>query len=226
MGIVAAWSSLLDLTLGRRCLACDEPGAAWCEGCLHQAFDPHVVRTPAGRTIHASSRYEAGVRSAVLAFKEGGQLSLRRPLGRLLAGSVAALLDDRPGSAVVAPVPSRRSAVRDRGHHHALGLARQVSRSCPQSLRVEAVLQWTRQVTDQGRLGAQQRVGNVRGAMSARRPGLAGGQVVLVDDILTTGATLDEAHRALETAGWGVIGSAVVASVSLRAGVAGVTRLG
>lgn len=88
------------------------------------------------------------------------------------------------------------------------------------------MLRWQQGVADQGALGADRRSVNVDGALRARRARRPGTPVVVVDDIVTTGATLDETHRALEVAGYRVLGAAVVASVSPRRGVARAIRLG
>ena len=158
-------------------------------------------------------------------------MSLARPLGRLVASGLGTLLGghreegQREGVYLVS-APSRRTAVRGRGHDHARRLARAAADSCPGSVSDGPVLRWQRSVADQGGLGAEGRAANMVGAMRAGRVRRAGASVVVVDDIVTTGATLDEARRALEAAGCHVVGAAVVASVSPRWGVARTTRLG
>jgi predicted amidophosphoribosyltransferase len=190
-----------------------------------------VVRTPHGHLVHAASEYDGAVRSAILAHKEHSQLSLARPLGRLVASGLGTLLGShreerlREGVYLVS-APSRRAAVRGRGHDHARRLARSAADWCPGSVSDGPVLRWQRSVADQGGLGAEGRAVNMVGAMRAARVRRAGASVVVVDDIVTTGATLDEARRALEAAGCHVVGAAVVASVSPRWGVARTTRLG
>lgn len=229
--MTSLWVSLGDLALGRRCLQCGNPGRPWCEACVREVYDPHVVRTPRGHLVHAAADYEGPVRSAILAHKERSQLSLAGPLGRLAASGLGTLLADRPlerrdGGVYLVPAPSRGSTVRGRGHDHARRLARAAARWCPDSASGGPVLRWQRSVADQGGLGAEERAANMIGAMRAARVTRAGASVVVVDDIVTTGATLDEAHRALEAAGCRVVGAAVVASVSPRWGVARTTRLG
>jgi predicted amidophosphoribosyltransferase len=221
------WVSLADLALGRRCLQCGTPGPPWCDVCLRGVHDPHVVRTPHGHLVHAAADYEGSVRSAVLAHKEHSQLSLARPLGRLVASGLRVLLGDHAEEGVsLVSAPSRRTAVRDRGNDHARRLARAAAGCGLGSVRSGPVLGWQRSVADQGRLGADARAANMVGAMRAGRVGSVGASVVIIDDVVTTGATLDEAHRALEAAGCDVLGAAVVASVSPRWGVARTTRLG
>ncbi|MFJ8195293.1 ComF family protein [Streptomyces sp. NPDC096152] len=110
------------------------------------------------------------------------------------------------GPVLLVPVPSARSAVRARGHDPArriaLAAAGELRRSGTPA-RVLAVLRQRRAVADQAGLNSRQRMGNLAGALevaagSARL--LLGGPVVLVDDLMTTGASLREAARALNTA--------------------------
>lgn len=235
---MALTATLLDLAVGRRCLECGAPGPAWCDRCLRRAHDPHVVRTPRGHHVHAAADYGGTVRAAIVAYKEQGHLALARPLGRLLAAAVNGLLpEDRGGGAESPPLlvaaPSRRSAVRHRGHDHAGRLARAAAGWSAgvvidrwTARREAPVLRWRHGVADQSALGADRRAANVHGALRARPARRPGTRVVVVDDIVTTGATLDETHRALEVAGYRVLGAAVVASVSPRGGVARSGRLG
>lgn len=109
-----------------------------------------------------------------------------------------------PGSLLLVPVPSSRRAVRARGHDPArriaLAAAGELRRSGT-SARVLAVLRQRRAVADQAGLNSRQRLDNLAGALQVVAGGarlLAGGNgVVLVDDLMTTGASLTEAARAV-----------------------------
>lgn len=109
------------------------------------------------------------------------------------------------------PIPSRKSAARKRGRQFIEEMARIVS--VPTGVAVASPLQHSRQVRDQSGLGYDQRWNNLEGAfvVSGNHEGL--GRVLLVDDLVTTGATLNEAARALKYAGIEVIG-AVTAAVA------------
>ncbi|MEU7370192.1 phosphoribosyltransferase family protein [Streptomyces hygroscopicus] len=122
------------------------------------------------------------------------------------------------GPLLLVPVPSARRAVGARGHDPARRIALAAAGvlrggGCP--AKVPAVLRQRRRVTDQSGLDARQRLANVTGALGAV-PGsgrlLVAGPVVLVDDVMTTGASLAEAARAVRAAGGLVIGAAVVAA--------------
>jgi predicted amidophosphoribosyltransferase len=139
----------------------------------------------------------------VIAYKERGRLDLTAPL----AGELAALLAGHPPAALV-PVPSTRRAARERGGDRIQRLACHAARGSPH-VAVPA-LRWARRVADSVGLNAVQRRDNVAGAMAARRPP-SSRPAVLVDDVVTTGATLTEAARALGGAGWAVFGAVVLA---------------
>jgi predicted amidophosphoribosyltransferase len=171
------------------------------------------------------------VRDAIVAHKESGHLALATPLARLLIAGLSGLLEPsgrsasvaRPGTAgpVLVPVPSTRSTVRSRGHDHCRRLASASARMSGGT--VVAPLRWARRVADQSGLSVEQRRHNVAASMSAREPGVGMARKVpsvvwVLDDVMTSGATIDEAARALTASGWTVAGAAVVASVDLRRG--------
>ena len=206
--------ALLDLVLPRDCAACRVPGRTLCPGCL-AALDvtpfSHAP-TPAPRgmpPVTAAAAYDGVVRELLLAHKERGRTTLARPLGGLLAQAAATY---GPG-VVLVPVPSARAAVRARGHDHARRLASAAGRRG--RLRSAPLLTGARVVADQSGLDAAGRAANLTGALVARRA-LRGLPVVVVDDVVTTGATLAEAARALSAAGADVRGAAVVAATLRR----------
>jgi predicted amidophosphoribosyltransferase len=196
-------TDLADLILPRHCYGCGRPGTGLCGACAPAAL---VVVECAGIPVIAAGRYEGPLRDAVLAYKERGRRDLVKPLAALLATAVAAL--DVP-NALLVPIPSAASARRARGGDHVLRLARRVGRYKP-------VLRLTRTVQDSTGLGVTARAANLAGAFAARPPRYDWGCAVVVDDIVTTGATLAEATRALTRAGWHTAGGAVVAATPLR----------
>ncbi|PAK24227.1 competence protein F phosphoribosyltransferase [Streptomyces sp. alain-838] len=186
------------------------------------------VPEPSGLpVVHAAARYADEVRAALLAHKERGVLALAAPLGAALAGAVRAGLREARaegraartggreqeaasrvrGPVLLVPVPSARRAVRTRGHDPARRIALRAAaelRRTGTPARVLAALRQRHAVADQSGLGARQRLDNLAGALAVA-PGAGrllrgGGQVVLVDDLMTTGASLTEAARALRAA--------------------------
>lgn len=212
-------TALRDLALGRRCLQCDEPGPPWCDGCLNAVLDVHHRRTPSGRIVVSAARYAAPVQRAVLSHKEHGHLALARPLGRLLAAAAEGVRDTGLAAPpALVPVPSTRAASRLRGQDHARRLAR--SAAAVTGVGTRWALTWGRPVDDQAGLTVQGRATNVGDAMRAAPPSRSRGAAWIVDDVMTTGATLDEAARALTASGWVVAGISVVAAVDSRRALA------
>jgi predicted amidophosphoribosyltransferase len=176
----------------------------------------------------AVGAYDGALKLMVNAHKEQQRLALARPLGDLLA--VAVLGHVRhclPGPVLLVPVPSRRGVVRRRGHDPLLRLTRRAATSLRAdgvAARVWSPLASVRSVQDQAGLSAHERGRNLRHSMSSRRgargePPTPGGErpvVVVVDDVITTGATLREAQRALEETGVRVDGVAAVAATRKR----------
>jgi predicted amidophosphoribosyltransferase len=167
-----------------------------------------LLLTVAGVPVGAAGWYDAALRVALLAYKERGRRDLAGPLGQRLARVTALIARPNRATAIV-PVPSSRAVARARGGDHVIRLARHASREL--RMPVESGLHLARRIRDSTQLGAQQRAINLSGAMNAARPG--GRRCALVvDDIVTSGATLTEAIRALRSAGWDVVGAAVVAA--------------
>ena len=229
---VATLRALLDLVLPAACVGCGVDGSSWCAACAETlagrpwpaAPDPCPPGFPATWAVAA---YDGAVRAATVAHKERGLRAMRAPLAAALAVSVAAALTDGTGGllrprVVLVPAPSRGAAVRSRGEDPTLGLARCAARRLTRAGLPAAVvpaLRLARSTTDQAGLGAQDRAANLAGA--ARVPhrlvgAVAGRPVVLVDDVVTTGATLVESARALDAAGAVVVAAGVVAATSRR----------
>lgn len=189
--------------------------------------------------VYAAAEYADVVRAALLAHKERGALRLATPLGAGLAAAVTAVLRgpgalgaglsrssaggtmgraEEGGAVWLTPVPSARRAVASRGHDPTLRLARTAAarlRGVGVDVRVLPALRQARGMADQAGLSAEQRSRNVSGAFDvpAHAHELLGrARVVLVDDLMTTGASLAEAARALGVAGGRIVGAAVVAA--------------
>lgn len=125
----------------------------------------------------------------------------------------------------VVSMPSAPAAVRRRGDDPVLQLVRSAARArapdppADEGVAVRPLLRTTRRLADQSRLDHRQRAANLAGAYEVRprlRAAAAGCQVVLADDVMTTGATLAEAARALEEVGGIVLGAVVLAATQRR----------
>lgn len=168
-----------------------------------------TIRTDAGEwPVWAACTYRPPLPALLKAWKDEGSWGLTGPFA---AAVVRTLREHEPGSCLVVPVPSRAAAVRERGHDHARSLARSVARSM--GWRSEPVLRVGSAGVDQFALARQERWRNMAGAIRAQ-PGR--GRVLLIDDVVTTGASLQASASALTEAGWTVVGAATIASSELR----------
>jgi ComF family protein len=148
-------------------------------------------------------------RDAIHALKFRGRRALARPLAKLIVEQWGAALD--ADVAALVPVPLARGRQAERGFNQAALLAERLAAA----LGVPARPRWlarVRATAPQSDLGAAERRANVRGAFVAH-PAVAGRHVVVVDDVLTTGATVAECARALKAAGAARVGVLAVARV-------------
>lgn len=187
------WTSITPMT-PPVCDRCGDPLPSWRVVSLESAQCPRCRR---GRSQVRHSRaigpYEGALREIVHALKYDGRRSLARPLGAMLARAGSELLD---GADVAVPVPLHRSRRRSRGFNQAAEIARHLG------LPVASALTRVRATPSQTDLPAAQRHANVRDAFAMRRRAdVRGATVILVDDVSTTGATLDACARVLMEAG-------------------------
>jgi len=203
----------VDLYLGGHCHGCGVPGRSPCASCRGAlAPKPRPLTRPGlGVPGIASLTYDEAM-AFVIAFKDREAWQLTAPLGVALAGAVVALvhatgLDEaRQHRLALVPVPSSRAAVRLRGFDHTATLASWVARRL--GLRWTPLLRRVASVGDQVGRGATDRATAQAHTMRAR-PGSE--LVIVVDDVVTTGATAIEAVRALRSGGHQVVGVAAIA---------------
>lgn len=206
-GVRHALADALSFVLPIDCAGCAAPDAALCDECL-RALAPDVRTQHVAGVPVASALVFDGVAARVLrALKEDGRTSLARALAPALRAAAASVLGPGDDVAVV-PMPTSRAAMRRRGYRVAELLARRAGWPPERALRI------VRATADQRGLGRAARGANVAGTMRARA--VAGRRVLLVDDVVTTGATLSEAIRAIEAAGATVIGAVTVAMTPRR----------
>jgi predicted amidophosphoribosyltransferase len=200
---------VLDLILPLECGGCGAPSTPWCDACAHdlrvRQGQPHLItpRVHPGVPVFSLGRYAGPRRSAIVAIKEHGRADLIRPLGAVLSAGLAQLLAWGVLGApiTVVPAPTRGLAARRRGGDPVTRMALAAAAGDPNASVVQA-LRMKALVRDSVGLSSAARQRNVAGRVRLRVPreGFAG-DVLVVDDIVTTGATAAESVRVLQTSG-------------------------
>ena len=218
-------TALRDLVIPSACAVCDMPGDPLCPACMRVLAPPqgpccarcghpwhHDVPTcaecPPGLTwVRHALQYDPAVARVMGALKDAGRRALADPLAALMCASIA-----HPGpGAVLVPVAQSPDRRRERGFNQAALLATGLAREW--GLPVHDALTRADGPRHQRGSSRAERLQQVPGAFASI--GRAPHHAVLVDDVLTTGATLSAAARALRGAGCARVGAVVTARVVL-----------
>ncbi|PZO58234.1 MAG: phosphoribosyltransferase [Leifsonia xyli] len=207
--------AVLGLFLPVECLGCGRPDRALCRACRADlAARPRRVRLVAGVRLDAAFEYEGLVRTLLLELKLRSRVDVARPLGGRFGTLVRAALAEAPAGTVVLRVPPSRAGARRRGFDPVLLLlARGGVRGTGRLRRVRVR---GRGGPADGGPGQKERTAIERVAATVgtlRAHGVEGRDVVLVDDVVTTGVTMAEGVRAVRAAGGRVVRCVAVASV-------------
>ena len=208
---------LLDLLYPPRCAGCGRGGEWYCALCLRQTVpvpQPYcqrcgqpltngncrscTVAPPVVDAVRAATLFEGPVRQAIHRLKYSNLTAVAPALGQLLAEAY----DEAAWSVdVIVPVPLHPARQRQRGYNQAERLARPLAAAFALPLAPQA-LRRSRATGDQIGLDPAGRRANVAGAFAVAQPAaIAGKTVLLVDDVATTGCTLDACARALFDSG-------------------------
>jgi len=177
------------------CRACGIPlppaqGAPVCADCLRDS--------PPQDRSWAAFRYEAPIAQAIVDLKFHGRLTPAHVVGRLMAEQL--IQRPEPLPELLIPIPLSSARLRRRGYNQALALGRALAGVVALRLAPTAARR-TRDTREQTRLDAAQRRRNVRGAFAIDAAAVRGRHVALLDDVVTTGATMAELARAVSAAG-------------------------
>lgn len=201
---------ILGFLLSAECAGCGQPETALCAPC-RAALHPDIVRgaTPGGIPLFAGLPYTGPAARVLRTVKESGQTSQVGALAPALRAACAEAMHDASVRGVrvraVVPIPTSRAAFRRRGYRVPELLAARVP------LPMLRVLTTARRTADQRKLGRTARLRNAAGSLRARRDG-GGLSVLILDDVTTTGATVDDAARALRERGFRIAGAVVAAA--------------
>lgn len=206
-----------ELLFPQRCISCKTLGRALCPSCLPEwKFENRfqILRDNQGNRlpVFSSADYSDVTRSIILAAKESSIKDADRLVTQALNFSLAKFLQCNFANLLV-PIPSRAQATRTRGRDFLAEITQGVAKEF--NIDSAALLRHRRKVRDQSGLSLGARRNNLAGAfvLDSGRGQPLGAELLLIDDLVTTGATLLEAARALRYAGFEVKG-AVTAAVA------------
>ncbi len=206
-----AVTELSQLLFPSRCFGCRKLGPTICSAC-RSSWHPHYYRSKFdGLTVHSALLYTPTASKIVLAAKESGLKGADELIINALVHALEKSKLDLALSRLV-PVPSSKSSQRRRGRSFVVDIVEQLSLRT--GVQMLDCLELSRRVVDQSGLNRKERAHNLAGAF--RTTTAVRGELILVDDVVTTGATLREALRAVNSQGFHAIGSvsAVTACVA------------
>ncbi|AOS65434.1 ComF family protein [Actinoalloteichus hymeniacidonis] len=208
-----ALRDLSDLVFPSTCVGCSAAGDSLCPDCVAE-FGPPMPVPGLPRSVSAPcfalARYSGAARQAVVAYKERGERSLARPLGLLVAAALPLLSSGSSAQAAsepwLVPAPSRPAVARRRGGNHVERLLRIAARTVAENgtpCALAPCLVLAAGAAESVGLDDRERAANLAGRVRVRPAALppSGTPVILVDDVLTTGATAGAAITALAEAG-------------------------
>lgn len=197
-----AFSELSQLLFPSRCFGCQKLGPSICSDC-RSSWHSHYYRTKFDSlTVHSSLLYTPTASKIILAAKESGMKKADELIiDALCLALQRSKLDTRVSRLV--PIPSSKLSQRRRGRSFIVDLVEGISRKT--GIEMVDCLELSRRVKDQSGLHRQERATNLAGAF--RLSSQVRGELILVDDVVTTGATLREAFRAVNSQGIHAIGS-------------------
>lgn len=206
------FSGLQELLFPLYCHGCGVPAEGLCARCKASYEVQDYLSRVGVVPIFSAVAYNSVAQRILLASKEDGVRGADDLIVRALEHSLNRALRKTRQTPVLIPIPSSPQAIRKRGRDFLTEISMRVAKSV--GLSTQCLLQHNRRVKDQTLLDASARYKNLEGALVLKKRPTRIHEVFLIDDLVTTGATLNEAVKTLEMSGFRVVG-AVTALVSL-----------
>lgn len=206
-------SELTQLVFPTRCYGCNALGISICSTCRREWIPRYYKTQISVLNVYSALIYTPTASKIILAAKENGLQGADDLLIAAVMHILAKVRLDK-GYFTLVPVPSSKQSQRGRGRSFIVDLTKTISKLT--GIAVNDCLQVSRRVSDQSGLTRVQRISNMQGAFSVKPGSILRGNAIVIDDVVTTGATLREAARALNSQGFHAFGSvcAVTACVA------------
>ena len=207
-----AFSGLRSLVFPSICVMCESYAADICNQCnLQWSKPPHLLRFDDVPTSSVVA-YSTQVSSVVLKAKEDGNRVARRLIAETMYRSIDLIVKKSPQlPLLIVPIPSSRRAIRQRGEsflHPIMNNVIDIAHRNSRNWAWKEILMHKKRVRDQAGLNSRERTLNVRGVFAVRDEVVADRPIIVVDDVITTGATLRNAISALNERKMTVLGAA------------------
>lgn len=211
-----AFEDFVELLFPNRCFGCSAIGVSICADCRSQ-WHPHLYKSKiSGVSVFSSVMYSPIVKKILLAAKESGLQGADNLLIKAMTHSLS-YVPIKKSETFLVPIPSTIQSQRRRGRRFIVDLSQKVSKIS--GLETVQLLEHQKKVRDQSRLNAKSRNKNMNGALTISQGSnsisqleiFGNADLILIDDLLTSGATLREGLRALSSGGFRVIGAITAA---------------
>ena len=209
--LIHIFKGFLDLLFPQKCLGCGIQDAIICESCL-MSFPPFLTENkppnlPEIDEIFVATSYENEiVKKTIWLFKYRGVKALAEPLSSLmvkkLGDKITHLISNSSQTAVIIPIPLSRKKLKKRGYNQAEILGKCLSDKLSIKMETDVLYKIKETISQVEIKDRDKRLKNIQGVFAVKNPEIIKNKIIiLVDDITTTGATLNEAGRVLKQSG-------------------------